>query len=101
MSAMKEMDSFVMLKPTLKLSIDRLAMAPRLGTLDGKTIGLLWNGRMFGDLLLKMLVELLGQRFKLAGVIERKKLHINTKAPKDVLEELADKCDAVITALGD
>ena len=39
-------------------------LAPRAATLDGKKIGLLWNGKRGGDTALARVAELLENRFK-------------------------------------
>ena len=36
--------------------------APRLDTLEGKTVGLLWNGKALGDVALKRTAELISER---------------------------------------
>jgi len=41
----------------------RLPLAPRLNTFEGKTIGLVWNGKSHANILLDSVEELLQKRF--------------------------------------
>ena len=90
-----------MLKPRQDAYGAALVFAPRLGTLEGKVIGTLWNNRPHGDEFLQQLGEELRARYKVAEVVHRKKVFINSRAPMDVLEELRDRCDAVVVGIGD
>lgn len=93
--------TFVMLTPRPKVNIPDLVFAPRLGTLEGKVIGTLWNNRPHGDEFLQQLGEELKARYKAAEIVHRKKVFINTRAPMEVLEELKERCDAVVVGIGD
>jgi hypothetical protein len=44
--------------------------APRISTLDGKTIALRWNGKHNGNVVLDRLAELIGQKFPTAKVVK-------------------------------
>ena len=44
--------------------------APRINTLEGKTIALRWNGKNNGDIFLDRLAELLTQKFPSAKVLK-------------------------------
>ena len=90
-----------MLKPRQDAHGAALVFAPRLGTLEGKVIGTLWNNRPHGDEFLQQLGEELRARYKVGEVVHRKKVFINSRAPMDVLEELRDRCDAVVVGIGD
>jgi hypothetical protein len=93
--------TFVMLKPRREAHGPALVCAPRLGTLEGKVIGTLWNNRPHGDEFLQQLGEELKARYKVAEVVHRKKVFINSRAPMEVLEELKERCDAVVVGIGD
>jgi hypothetical protein len=45
--------------------------------------------------------EELKARYKVAEVVHRKKVFINSRAPMEVLEELKERCDAVVVGIGD
>ena len=38
-------------------------LAPRFGTLNGLKIGVLWNGRTYGDIILKGIIEKLKEKY--------------------------------------
>ncbi len=73
-------------------------IAVRPATLDGKTIGLLSNNKPNSELLLRNVAELLGEQYAPAGVVEANKGSHRIPAPADMIADLAERCDAVITA---
>lgn len=75
------------------------ALAPRLRGLQGKTLGLLDIGFPNGNLFLDRVEELLKKRYGVAEVMRRAKPSPARPAKKEVREELASRCDAVIEAL--
>ena len=93
------------LNPVAKLSTQEVTLAPRLGDLSGKTIGLLWNAKPSGDVINQFTAELLADKFKdvcfknyigsvnVVGVVR----HASTEE----LDTMAKECDAVVGALGD
>ena len=89
------------LEPTGAPVGGRGVLSPRLDTLDGKTIGILWNGRPAGDKIFNRMMEILKERHKIKEVVFRDKPFLGNIAPKDVLDDLIGKCDAVITGVGD
>jgi hypothetical protein len=74
-------------------------LAPRPANLQGKTIGLLDIGFPNGNLFLDRVEKLLKERYGVAEVIHRAKPSPARPAKKEVREELAARCDAVIEAL--
>lgn len=95
------MAGITFLRPTLEPASDVFPLAPRLGSLDGKVIGSFWNNRPHADLILKRVFDVLKERWDIKEVVERKKTFINSAAPLELLQELAEKCDAVVLAVGD
>ncbi len=88
--------------PTAGPATGRLVLAPRLSTLAGKVLGVLWNGRPLGDRVLKLVVEELRHKYELKDVVSTTKPYIGVAAPKEVYDKLvAARCDAVITGIGD
>lgn len=77
------------------------ALTPRLDTLNGKTIGLLDNGKPNFNLFLADLAQLLRARYPSVRIVERMKPIVPRPVPKEMLAELAESCDAVVTGLGD
>jgi hypothetical protein len=80
----------------------RVPASPGLGDLGGKKIGILWNGKFMGGVLLPYLEEALKKRFR--DVQFRQWLvplaqSAEVKAPK--IKEIADYSDGVIALIGD
>lgn len=76
--------------------------APKLGTLSGKTIGLLDISKPGGSVFLDRLESLLRERYGVASVVRAMKPTFTKPAPETVIEQLlAARCDAVIEALAD
>jgi hypothetical protein len=76
-------------------------MAPRVESLEGKTLGFLHNFKPNADLVLERLEEVLRERFAVHAVVRRRKLNAASGAPPEVLAELAEQCDLVINGVGD
>ena len=76
-------------------------VADRPKTLDGARIGLLANGKMNSVEMLIALHDVLADRYEFGSVIERNKMNASRPCPEDIIDELVDKCDVVITSSGD
>ena len=78
------------------------APAPRLDTLEGKTIGLLDISKPGGSVFLDHIERLLKERHGVAQVVRAAKPTFTKPAPASVIEQLlSSRCDAVIEALAD
>ena len=88
-----------LLDPTSAPRVNELPLAPRLGSLAGKKIGFLYNGKSNASLLLAHIEKLLGARLGGLTNVWREK-GAAEPAPENVLERLRG-CDAVITAIAD
>ena len=97
--ALPTSDGIEILDPTVR-NAERITPAPRLTSLTGKTLGFLDNSKEKADIFLMALAERLGQRFALAGVVQRRKPAYSRVAPQTIIEELGKTCDCVITAMG-
>ena len=86
--------------PTADENTSQEKLAPRLATLDGKTIGLLDNSKDLSDKLLDEVRALLLKDFPNAQFRTFRKDSAGAPAPTAIDSELAT-CDAVVTALGD
>ena len=75
--------------------------APRVPTLDGKILGVLYNGRAGGDVVLRELLTLLESKYNLAKVVFRTKPHAWVSAPEEMFQELAQSSEVAITGVGD
>jgi hypothetical protein len=78
-----------------------VAVAKRVGDLDGKVLGLLHNGKVNADRLLDLVREQLGARYRLRDVVMIRKDSASRVADANDLDRLARECDAVVTAIGD
>ncbi len=87
--------------PIAEGTVARRALAPRPRTLDGKVLGVLDNGKWNAGKLLSLVVEVLGKDHRFTEVIRVKKPAFSAPAPPDLLNELAKRCDVVVTAIGD
>ena len=88
-----------LLDPTSAPRARELPLARRLGSLAGKKIGLLSNGKANASLLLASVEQLLGSRLAGLAILWREK-GAAEPAPDEVMERLR-ACDAVITAIAD
>lgn len=76
-------------------------LAPRLASLDGKTIGLIDNRKRHSDVFLARLQELMKERYGVTGFEYYTKDGASIATPEDVMASLVAKCDAVIHAVAD
>ena len=89
------------LNPTVGPARGTSGIAPRPPSLDDKTIGVIWNGRAYGDRILLEALDLLKQRYRIRDVLFREKPYLGNIAPEPILDELAAKAHVVITGVGD
>ena len=91
------------LNPVAEAKTEKVELAPRLTDLSGKTIGLLWNAKSGGDVLLEQNAELLKQRY--SGMKFKNYLGVVGQIMRSITAEQADtiskECDAVIGATAD
>jgi hypothetical protein len=92
---------FNILNPTVEAIPDNTVLAKRPDDLNGKTVGLLSNGKRNADKLLDAVVSLLQDTYELKDVVRVNKGDASRPVPKHMLDELLEKCDFVITATGD
>ncbi len=89
------------LDPTVEPLPASAVIARRPATLDGAVIGLLANGKRNSDELLDMVHQVLADRYEFRSVVARNKGNASRPCPQQILDDLADQCDVVITASGD
>ena len=74
------------------------ALAPRPASLNGRTVGLLWNGKANGDLALRAVAEQL--KSYAPGV--RTVFYVGAiRCSSDLLKQVADECDVVVGCTAD
>ncbi len=89
------------LDPTVEPVPAHAIIAERPATLDGAVIGLLANGKRNSDELLDMVHQILADRYEFRSVVARNKGNASRPCSQDMLKDLAEQCDVVITASGD
>ena len=72
-----------------------------LDGLAGKVVGFIDNAKPNFNHLVDDLAELLTSRYGVAAVVKRRKQAASVPAPADMVAELAERCDVVITGSGD
>lgn len=76
-------------------------LAPQRARLTGATIGLLENTKQNAALFLEELGKLLRERHGVATTLARTKTNFALPVTEELMRELAEACDAVITGVGD
>ena len=72
-----------------------------LETLRDRVIGFIDNAKPNFSVLVDDLEELLVSKYEVRKVIKRRKRAASVPAPEEVIAELAESCDLVITGAGD
>ena len=93
--------TIVLVNPLDEVSRPLGSAALRLDTLQDKTIGLLDISKPGGAWYLDRMEELLKEQFDVRKTIRVSKPTYTKRAPEDLLDRLADDCDAVVEALAD
>ena len=83
-------------RDTAETSLAALALRP--ASLDGKTLGLLSNNKPHSENLLRMVADIIGERYSLAGTVEYNKGGHQWPADRAALEDLSRRCDVMIHA---
>lgn len=89
-----------MLDPRADVLLENHPLAPALDGLDGKVIGILDNGQANSSPMFHELARILAEDLGVAEVVVRKKPTHMQGAPEAMIDELVERCDAVITGLG-
>jgi hypothetical protein len=92
---------FVTYSPVVEPDPVETSLAPRLDALDGKVVGFLANGKPNADALLDAVEAVLTERYAFREVVRAAKPNVSRPAPAEIAQQLVDRCDLVITAIGD
>ena len=79
----------------------RWRAAPRLETLHDKVGGFLGNRKANADLLLRNIGERMAKNLELGDVIAVDKFVYSRPAADDIISDLSQRCDFVVTAIAD
>ena len=88
------------LNPTSESMVAALEPAPRLQSLEGKTVGLISNGKEGTAGFFAHVDRLLRERYQVAEVILRTKSNYSAPAEDEIIDD-AKSWDLAITGLGD
>lgn len=94
------MGKLFMLDPRVSVRLDDHPLVPGLDTLEGRVIGILDNGQANSTPMFRELADLLQERYHPTEILLRTKPTHMQGAPKAMHDELAGRCDAIITGLG-
>jgi len=89
------------LDPTVDPIPANAVVSPRPKSLDGTVVGLLCNNKLNAEELLEMVQDILSDRYEFKATISRNKGNASRPCPEEMLSELVEQCDVVITASGD
>ena len=95
------MENVSLLNPLAEGDITSKYLAPRLDTLNGKTMGLLNIGKNGSDVFLQRVEELMCEEFDVAEVVHADKPTFTRPAPDELIIQLANRCDFVVEGLAD
>jgi hypothetical protein len=87
--------------PTATRQADPAKASQTLASLSGKVVGFIDNAKPNFNHLVDDLAELLVSNYGVKRVVKRRKASASIPAPEEVVKELADECDVVITGSGD
>lgn len=90
-----------LIDPTVTSPTQDNTRAPNLVTIEGRKIGLLSNGKVNADVLLRETAEIFSSKHNCQVMELRRKTNASAPAPAKIIEQLAQECDFLITANGD
>jgi hypothetical protein len=94
------MSDLPFIDPSRGGSRTKLQRAARPIDLAGKVVGLLDNTKEQGDIILATVAEDLRKRYGVADVIIRRKEYFSKPAKPELIDEMADKVQVAVAAVG-
>ena len=94
------MNDLPFIDPTRGASKAKLNRAPRPIDLAGKIVGLLDNTKEQGDVILETVAEALRERYGVADVVIRRKQFFSKPAAPEIIDDMAQKVQVAIAAVG-
>lgn len=79
----------------------RKTRSPRLTAFEGKRVGLVWNRKPNGDILLEEVGKLLKERYPSVTILPRPVSFCCRQLPAGELERIAGEIDAALFSVGD
>jgi hypothetical protein len=93
-------ESLGFIDPTAGGGKAKIALAARPMDLAGKVVGLLDNTKEQGALILETIGEALRERYGVAKVVLRSKVHYSKPATDALIDEMAQEVQVAIAAVG-
>jgi hypothetical protein len=90
-----------LLEPTDQEVLQRRTLAPRLTELRGKVGGFLDNRKHNANVLLEHIAMRLSAEYGMAEAMHRAKFIYSRVAEPTLIDELAERCDFIVAAVGD
>lgn len=90
----------IVLHPTPPARTETGQMAIRLDSMEGRTVGLLDNGKLNTERIFDHVEEILRTTYAVRAFVRRRKPDISRPAPAEIIAAF-EECDAVIAAVGD
>jgi hypothetical protein len=94
------MPEFVVFKPTAPQKKGVHGLAPRPDSLNGKTVGLLFNAKVNGDVYLERVREVFQDKYRDVKFVYRSKPTASKPMEPEVFEDMR-RCHVVVNAFGD
>jgi predicted 3-demethylubiquinone-9 3-methyltransferase (glyoxalase superfamily) len=94
-------DVVTVLHPATEDVAEPQCLAPRLSSLQGRTVGLIDNRKRNANVHLEALGHLRQDRYGVSPVVTYRKISQSMPTPDEVLDQLASECDAIIHAVAD
>ena len=88
------------LDPRVTINPKDRPLVPGLDTLEGKVVGIIDNGQANSTTMFQELAQLMQEQFHTKQVLFQTKPSHMLGAPKPIMDEILNRCDAVITGLG-
>jgi hypothetical protein len=98
---LEQLRRFGLLDPTDREVLQRRTLAPRLTELRGKVGGLLDNRKQNANVLLERIAARLAAEYGVAEAVHRAKFIYSRVADPAIIDELAERCDFIVAAIGD
>ena len=98
---MTELNNAIAFDPRGVVETEPLALAARVGGLDGLRLGVLDNTKWNANRLLRTTVTKLQEEFSFAAVNYYRKESFSKDADRALIEAIAANADIVLTAIGD
>jgi hypothetical protein len=94
-SAKETVQTWELVNPAGVIKIRPIELAPRISSLEGKTIGLKWNMKPGGNIFLDRIAELLKEKFPTAKIIKFYEVEPTT-VPQSANMDVADQKAKII-----